>query len=218
MTHRIPDKLSRRSEREIADAIGFEDPGLFTGWLRAFVRLCLFRSDHKHGLLGCPRRCQTGLLLFGQNLGGIQQLTGRGDDMIVRDRDPDHIVSDLQGEFTSPKKLLVLPTLVVGVGNHSWEPVGHLIDVVPISLKELKSRSCADNARVIDVEFPTDLQFGSLTRFKRFRQIDAHHRFDHGVFQILVVAISNVFDIHATRKFFDDLHGLELIKTHSTRV
>ena len=107
------------------------------------------------------------------------QLAGRRDDHVFWRSDSDRVVAQVQREFTTAKKLLVLPAAVVGVSHNAGEPLGHFVNVVVVFLEVLEAASCADQLGVNDVEPIVDLELEGFAWCQWLGQVDSHHRLDN---------------------------------------
>ena len=87
--------------------------------------------------------------------------------MIVRCREGDLVVAELEGELTRAEELFVDPAGVVGVGGHAWEPLGDGVDAVTVLLEEFVARAGHDALRVVDRVGPGDLEDEVLARLQR---------------------------------------------------
>ncbi len=102
--------------------------------------------------------------------------------MISRHVDTNHIVTHLKREFAATEELFVLPSVYVGVGTHSREPLRDLIDVVSVVFEILVSSTASNHTRIVDVVVPVHIKDERLSVPQGFGQVDSHHRFDDGVF------------------------------------
>ena len=76
--------------------------------------------------------------------------------MIIGACDPKKVVAQFQSEFASTQKLFVLPTGVVGVGDHTRKPVRNFVQVVAILFKVLVSGPPANDPGVVDCVVPVE--------------------------------------------------------------
>ena len=85
--------------------------------------------------------------------------------MIIGDGDLYDVIAHLKCELTAAKELFVLPASGVRIGAQSREPLRHLVQVVAVFFKELKSATAAENTIVVDLVVPVDVEFKILPRF-----------------------------------------------------
>ncbi len=103
--------------------------------------------------------------------------------MVFRHRYLDFVVTEFERELSAPKKLLVVPAIVVGVGDEPRKPLSEEVNVGVVVLEVFVSIASADPLVVDNVEGPIDGEGVAVARLEGIRQVDAHHRIHNSVFQ-----------------------------------
>jgi len=115
-------------------------------------------------------------LFISQHLTRILALSSGGNDVIVRSRDLNFKITELQRKFAITEELLVLPAIQIGVCRDTRIPLGNFINVVAVLFEKLKSTTGSDFFCIDDTVIPVDLKNRLSSRFKRLWQIYTHHR------------------------------------------
>ena len=197
--HRVPDELARAGEGEVPDILRFEHPGLLALGATLLGGLGFVRRDDEHRLARLLRgRGQTFPLGGREHLGFVPQRARGGDHVIVRRRQRDLVVAELEREFPRAEELLVHPARVVRVGGQPREPLGDGVDAVPVLLEVFVARAGHDAFCVIDRVGPADLEHEVGARLERLGQIQAQHRLHHRVGQPASLAVGQPRDLQLT--------------------
>ena len=89
---------------------------------------------------------------------GILQNAGGGEDVVIGRGDADFIVTEFEGKFTGPEKLLVLPADGIVVGGEAGKPLGNAVDPIAVFGEEFGTGATAEKLRRIDVVLPVDAE------------------------------------------------------------
>ena len=74
--------------------------------------------------------------------------------MVIRYRQRDVIISELQSEFAPTEEGLILPTHVVGIGGKSRKPLSQKENLGVVFFKDLVATSTTNGGFFGDVEAP----------------------------------------------------------------
>src|SRR5690606_4012292 len=150
----IPNKLSRRGPCEISNILSLKYPTLLARAPLLFILSRLFRSDNEQRLLCCFSLFKSSFPLFGQYLIGILEFTRGGNNVIIWNDNFHFVISEFKGELTTPHKLLVMPSIHIGIGNHPREPLSDFINSIAIFFKKLVSTARTNLFRIYNVIIP----------------------------------------------------------------
>jgi hypothetical protein len=118
--------------------------------------------------------------------------------VVIRHRDGDLEVPELESELAPSEELLVLPAGHVGKGRHAGIPLRDGVEVVPVLLEILVAAPRPLVPGIHDIELPIDRKAGLPARRQRRGQVDPHHRVDHPVVERLALAGGDLSDLITT--------------------
>ena len=179
--HGVPDEFTGGGEGEVADVVGFEDPGFGAGGFAGFGGFGFGGGDDEDGLGRGGGGFEAGALRGGEDLLGVLQDAGGGDDVVARDGEADEVIAELEGEFAAAEVLFVLPAHGVVVGGHAGEPLGDFVEVVFVFLEIFVAAAQGEELGVVDEVGPGDLEGGLGAGGEGRGQVDAHHGFHNRV-------------------------------------
>ena len=108
----------------------------------------------------------------------------------------------------------MLPSAVIHVCNQTRIVLCNRVQVVLIGIEIFVTASSAQTHAVVDVVVPINLERIRLSRLNRLRQVNAHHRLIHNVWQVFSSCICYFIELETTvepRVQINEVVGLHLI-------
>src|SRR5258708_16376602 len=163
--HSVHDEDPDGSPGEVANIVGFKDPGLFSLVLFNFGSFCFGEGNDFYGLFGSLCLLPAAELRRGQHLLVILAFAGSADNMVGGNGHLYLEITEGHAEFASSRELVVLPALEIAVYPTTAIPLAHGKKVIAVFGKVFITTPTAKFHTVGDMIVPVDLKNEFLPGF-----------------------------------------------------